>query len=169
MTILHGNIGTSDTYLEFLESFLSTADTEWNNTVAESQSHPPEDVMYIDRLNDISGHGFAVCQRYMASAYPSFGLSKAKALALPPLHSSGTPIVALINSGANYWKHSDEWIDEKRNDKREITLKVLRTALSDAELGYCCSNLVSALVGDSPQPFRRILGYLLDWRSHLIK
>lgn len=169
MTILHTHDQISDTYLEFLESFLSTADTEWDHTETESQRYSPEDTMYIDRLDDISGLGFTVCQRYMASAYPSFGLSKKEALDLPPLHASGTTIVALINAGANYWKHSDEWRDEKHIDMKEKTLGVLRTALTEAELGYCCSNLVSAIVGNSPQPFRRILKHLMDWRSCMIK
>ena len=168
MTILHINNHITDTYQGLLESFLSTVDSEWDHTATESHKYPPEDAMYIERLDDISGLGFTVCQRYMASAFPSFGLSKKEALDLPPFHSSGTTVVALINSGANFWKHSDEWIDENHEYKKEKTLGILRTALSEAEIGSCCSNLVSALVGDSPQPFSRILKYIMDWRSHLI-
>lgn len=169
MTILKTNNHISDTYLNLLESFLHTVDSEWDHTVSESKRYPPDDAMFIDRLDDVAGLGFTVCQRYMVSAYPSFGLSKKDALALPPLHSSGTTIVALINSGANYWKHSDEWRDEKHEYQKDKTVGVLRTALSEAEIGYCCSNLVSALVGNSPQPFSRILKHLMEWRSNLIE
>lgn len=169
MTYLRLDDHIFDPDYELLQDILRTLDHGWDVTAEASKKYSgPDETAFIDRLEYIAGIGLTACQRYIVSTYPYSGNTKQDALLLPPLHPLGPSYVSLINSGANYWKHADEWELEPES-RRKTTLALLNTVLKEEEMGFLCSNLLSVLVGDEPHPFSRLQELLLEWRSELIK
>ena len=169
MTYLRLDDRIYDPDYELLEDILRTLDHGWDVTAeASAKCSGPNEAEFIDRLEYIAGIGLTACQRYIASTYPYSGKNRKAAFLLPPMHSPGTSYVSLINAGANYWKHADEWELEPES-RRKTTLSTLKTALKEEEMGFLCSNLLCTLVGNDPLPFSRIQKLLIEWRTELLK
>ncbi len=118
-----------DLDLTLLEEIVTILDANLERLEREThRSEDPDANGLFDRLEYVSGLGFAACQNYIAACAGRSALRKADALQLGPKHRSGEPMVALVNAAANYWKHSPDW-DAKR------TAPVPRTVGLFASLG----------------------------------
>lgn len=159
----------TDPDYELLQDIFRTLDHAWNTTWAAAEKYrSPGDEPFMDRIEYIAGIGLAACQQYINSKYPLSEIKRPAAISLPPKHPSGPSYAALVDAGANFWKHSDEWAIEPES-KRRRTLEILRTALSEDEMGFLCSNLLCVLVGKESSPFSRLQEKIFEWRSELEK
>ena len=60
-------------------------------------------------VEHLLGVGLVAAQVYLVAAIGEQGASRQIALSIGPRHPSGAAVVQLINQGANFWKHADEW------------------------------------------------------------
>ena len=66
----------------------------------------------------ILGMGFVAAQLYLVSVISECEAPRQQALSLGPRAASGLALAALVNHGANYWKHADEWNPDVSNARR---------------------------------------------------
>ena len=144
-----------------LDSQLDHLDT------AASESPDPDGFGIFDSIDHVSGLGFAACQQYISSIAGLAGIPKHRAIECPPIHSSGHPVVALVNAAANHWKHSSEWSEPP--DKQAVrTLKVLASLDVDVEREHLIWNALYKIVCPERARFGNLLPLLIKWRDELV-
>jgi len=164
--------GVLDYELEFLEELLAVMDARIERVSEEATTVPDPDAWgHLDHLDAAAGLGFVACQQYMSAIAGWFGLTATKnwkqaALAQGPIHSSGARTVALINAGANYWKHHEEWTLPGGQDKlAERTLQTLEATGIRRDQSYLAFSLLAELV--RPPRLSALLSDLIEWREVL--
>jgi hypothetical protein len=127
----------------------------------------PDALGYFDSAEQLTGLGLVACQTYMTAVYGILGIAKRDALLSGPRHSTGSTIVALINHGANYWKHNNEWSVSKDSRQREYTKKAFESVGFPVDLDYPLSGMLTELVAPEYASFAAILDKLEDWVREL--
>lgn len=122
-------------------------------------------------IYDVSDHligvVLAAAQAYLVTAARYHRIDKSQVLSIGPTHSSGQSIARLVNHGANFWKHADEWDWDVSDPRREAILSAFRAVGIDHADRAPLSCLLIAVVGD-PQARLRDLVPLVDaWRAAL--
>lgn len=120
-------------------------------------SGDPDAFGLLDDMEQVIGLGFFRCQHYMVRRRDT---SKGAYVHGPRFRSY--PYAMVINAGANYWKHVDEWPDESELAPfQQSTLDILLDA-GIAHRDYRVSNLLYAL--HPAQRLSRLIPHLVDWR-----
>ncbi len=127
----------------------------------------PDALGYFDSAEHLTGFGLVACQTYMTAAYGILGIAKKDALLVGPRHSTGSTIVSLINHGANYWKHNNEWSVSKNPSQREYTEKAFESVGFPVDLEYPLSGMLTELASPEYASFTPILHKLEDWVREL--
>jgi hypothetical protein len=155
--------------LEFLTELLSVLDERLAALEKEGEaSGDPDGLGYLDRIESVTGLGFVACQQYIHATYPFLSVAtKSEALQKPPMHSSGRPVVEVINAAANYWKHHDEWRSGETKSHEERTRALIRELLP-SPVDYVAANLLYELVRPAPATFGAIVPLLVEWRDGLL-
>lgn len=154
--------------LELLSKLLSVVDQQLDEFEERFQSLEEADAFgEFDWAEHIAGFGFTACQTYIAATYPLSRIAKREALQRGPIQkASGRPVVAILNAGANFWKHHPEWPLE-RSPARE---NAIRTAFEDVgypvDGEYPLSGILTELTAGSAR-FGDILPLLCQWRDEL--
>lgn len=132
--------GISDLDLDLLTPILRFLDSQLKVILTEVAECPNADSFgYFDRLESICGLGLVACQTYMTTTYGQARVAKKTALNLGPRHeASGHSIVSLINHGANFWKHKEEWLLKKtgQDQKKGIATNSTSTDLPMKYAGF---------------------------------
>jgi len=85
-----------DPDLPLLEGVAVFLDAQLNQMQEEARrTGDPDANGVFDRLEHVTGLGFAACQNYIASCAGRSRVSKQRALELGPKHRTGQPLVAL--------------------------------------------------------------------------
>lgn len=131
------------------------------------QTEDPDSYGYFDSAEHLTGLGFVTCQTYMTACYGIIGIKKPKALSIGFKHQSGLCVAEIINNAANYWKHNNEWPNNKNNHHK---LKVSETFDSigfpvDGE--YPLGGILTELSLPHTASFEAILNKLENWASEL--
>ncbi len=143
---------------------------------AIKNSHNPDLDGLCDRGEYFIGQGFIAIQTFVATAYPQTGISKLRALEVPPLVKNNLSFVAAINAGANYCKHMEEW--GLRNAMERNTEALTRPALATIQTikkltpwdDYTCSNLLAVLLNGSERTeLSLLLPLILEWQNNLME
>lgn len=138
-----------------------------------SLSSDPDTDGLFDKGEYYIGVGFSLIQRYISSTYPQLNVKKKDALDLGEKIKSDLSYIKVINAGANYWKHEDEWGLMNCIIKDVNLLKGgAKNTINTIELltpwgSYTCSNLLAVLVGDKEFILSSLLPYLESWRYNL--
>jgi hypothetical protein len=163
-----GEIGDQD--MEQLQELLNVLDYQFaSNIEKRKRSHPPEQNIFWDRLSYIAGLGFVMCQQYINITYPTDAPKRIVALELPPKHSSGYSIVQIINACANYWKHYQEDINYPYGSLNKTTIQTIEKLGEDIENPFLCEGILYKIVETDENPFKKLIGLLIEWRTNLIK
>jgi hypothetical protein len=93
-----------------------------NGLIAKDMNQDHDSGLFGD-AEYLTGIGFAVGQRYITSTCGMLDVNKQEALLLGPKLPNGTTYTSVINSAANYWKHSDEWNFDKLTEQQKKTYK----------------------------------------------
>lgn len=153
--------------LDFLSPLLATFDAQLAKVRMDTAQNGDKDQFeLLDRLDYLAGVGFTACQQYISATHISAGMGREDAFALGPRYRDRT-IIELVNAGANYWKHHEEWPFEPEKRRRSTTSS-LRGAGVDTDGAYVCSDLIDAMVGVVPEPFECLKQHLIQWRRDLI-
>lgn len=161
----------ADFDLEFLTEILQLLDAKLSVLSEDAdQVEDPDMFGHLDRIEYVTGLGFAACQQYitavMRAGKKKFGLS------LGPIHRTGDPVVTIVNAAANFWKHSAEWAslaDPKVEQRREETRKPLRELGVDLQGSYPLSCVLAELVTPLPFGFEVLLPMLVAWRDEWLR
>lgn len=152
-------------HLELLDIEL----TRLNAAIIESTD--PESDGFYDSGEYFIGSGFVAIQRYFTATALGLGLSMEEALDIPPMISPKASLAATINTGANYWKHVEEWlahmnkpIDAKFPRSGQKTLDRLERITLWQE--YTCSNLLAILLNGQRQELSLLLPKIEEWRNN---
>ena len=152
----------------FLELLLRSFDRQLRFVrKAIDEQYGPDSTEYLNQLDYLAGVGFISCQQYITTINRATNLDVEQASKFPPLHVPGISVVTVIQAGANYWKHHEEWSDNNIM-KRRYTIDVLQRAGIDIEGAYVCSDLMDKLCGIEPNPFARLKNLLVEWRNNVI-
>jgi hypothetical protein len=166
--------GIYDGDLAFLKDLVALLDSRldevWQAIVSCSD---PDGMGHCDNGEYVVGMGFIACQRYLASTYSPHGMSKNIALRAGPRHIGGETIARIVNAGANFWKHSDEWDSHSTvfrnpaglNQIQLETIQVIETVTPWAD--YTCANLLAALAAPAEPRLKYLLPQLEAWRDAL--
>lgn len=153
--------------------------------IAKKESIDLDSSGLLDTGEHIVGLAFTACQKYMSSTFRQSGLKKEAAFKLGGNTTSGVSYVYIINAGANYWKHCDEWetitavsvpdsemveIIARDYDRLEkIAKRTINTIQNASSWGdYTCSNLLAAITTTETLSFLPLIPILLEWRNALI-
>lgn len=134
--------------------------------IADMLDYPP-------KAENIFGLGFAAAQVYLVSTLGEYNnssdifLSKDVALSLGPRHHSGITMVNLVNHGANYWKHSDEWSETGSNGQRDRILNTFSSLGIDSY--YPLYQLLEQITGTAQPLLTQICSTLEEWHNSLEK
>ncbi|MDT4969066.1 MAG: hypothetical protein QOJ64_3803 [Acidobacteriota bacterium] len=99
----------------------------------------------------------------MTAAYGILVIAKKDALLAGPKHSTGSTIASLVNHGANYWKHNNEWSVSKNPSQRERTEKAFESVGFPVDVDYPLSGMLTELASPREASFAPILEKLEDW------
>ena len=160
---LNGTARVCDVELDFLEHYLALIDMQLEHLAAEGKaSGDPDGFGIFDEIDSFFGLGFVVCQRYLTATCGWLKVPKPVALAAGPKHSSGMTIVQIINHGANYWKHHEEWSEDRtspRQQRTQAAMKAIHALDSDYPMMTALSEIT---VGNK---FKDALPDLVWWRD----
>lgn len=144
--------------------------TQLNAAITESRD--PVSTGLCDTAEYFIGHGFVAIQRYLTATRTGLGVSVAESFGVPPLMDSGLSLAVAINAGANYWKHTEEWIETiNKSDDADLKGSALKTlqqieAITPWE-EYTCSNLLAVLLDGQALELSRLLPKIEEWRDNL--
>jgi hypothetical protein len=121
---------------------------------------------YPLRYEHLLGVGLVAAQLYLVGVAEERGAPRRQALSIGPRHASGIALVDLINHGANYWKHADEWDYEAPDARRDRILDAFaKVGMADDDISLY--GLLAQVVG-SDQPRLLDLSPILEqWRDAL--
>lgn len=147
-------------YFPDLEAELAELDARLGVLAEGSRvSFDPDGLGIFDAMEQVVGLGFFRCQHYMVRRR---GTAK-KGAYFHGRSLRSYSYAMVINAGANYWKHVDEWGDEAALEPiQKPTLDVLLDA-GVTQRDYRLSNLLWAIHPD--QRLSRLLPHLIDWRD----
>jgi hypothetical protein len=156
-----------DPDLVLLEDVAVFLDARLNQMQEEARrTDDPDATGVFDRLEHVTGLGFAACQNYIVSCSGLNRVSKQRALELGPKHHTGEPMVALVNAAANYWKHSSEWNSMRGPGPGQRTGELF-ASLGVAFSEYCLTTFLYELVRPLPPRFATVVPFLVRWRDDL--
>jgi hypothetical protein len=150
--------GYADGDLSLLKDFLELIDTK----IAEGDKEfrLTRDECAIDAIEYYAGFGFIAIQRYFNSTYPQVMSDKNKALDACP---SG--LMAVLNAGANFAKHSEEWpIDQELSKREQKTLDTFCCGDHDLSWHPYINKLFSLTQSLS---FTNLIPKIEEWRNAL--
>ena len=126
----------------------------------------PDGSGIFDSADYLVGLGLVACQGYLAATYGFLRIGKQEALKKGPMHRSGYTIAELVNHGANFWKHRDEWPVDPNKAGQEHTLAAM-AALGCGGQDYPLTNLLAAIVLPTHGRLQALLSHLEAWRDAL--
>lgn len=145
-----GDFNLLKDFLELIDTKIAEGDKEFKLT---------KDECTLDTIEYYAGFGFIAIQRYFHSTYPQVILDKNKALDACP---SG--LMAVLNAGANFVKHSEEWPIDQELKRREQ--KTLDTFCGQDDLSWHpCANKLFALT--QSLFFINLIPKIEEWRNAL--
>lgn len=161
--------------LYFLGKYIALLDVELSNiSSAIAKTIDPEANGLYDYGEYIAGYGFMAFQQYMTSTYPhAKGCTKRNAFDVGPVvKNTSVTYASILNAGANYWKHQEEWglkniisrnTDELPDNARNTILLIEKITPWD---DYTCVNLLAAMTGGD-LVFSPILSKISEWANNL--
>ena len=117
-------------------------------------------------VEHLLGVGLAAAQVYLVAAIGERGAPRQTALSIGPRHPSGAAVVQLINHGANFWKHADEWDYEVPDGRRDVILRAF-SDLGITEDHYTLIELVKRITGATQPRLTELSPFLEEWRNAL--
>ncbi len=162
----------------FLSRFLCLLDTELIQVTKNIKNSKDPDAdglcLYAEYL---IGLGFMGMQNYIAATYPQAGMNKKKALKIEPNFTEDATFVEIINAGANYHKHQEEWgtinVIEKNliklNKAQVQTIETIQKVTPWDD--YTLSNLLAALINNTNSSEKielsQLLPEIIEWRNNI--
>jgi hypothetical protein len=123
----------------------------------------PDSCGVFDFAEALAGMGFVACQWFLASTHGWYQVDKLSALKLGPRHSSGITIAEIINHGANYWKHNDEWhVGKKKKDAERIIEAFAKLGVNHKD-DYPLTNLLVKINPKQEEQFAPVIPELEKW------
>ncbi|MBF0166935.1 MAG: hypothetical protein HQL45_04825 [Alphaproteobacteria bacterium] len=157
MVYLKCNDDYADFDFNLLKDFLELIDTK----IAEGDNKfkLTKNECVLDTIEYYAGFGFIAIQRYFHSTYPQVMPDKRKALDACP-----NGLMAVLNAGANFAKHSEEWpIDQELGKNAE---KTINTFFGNDDLSnHPCANKLFALT--QSLFFSNLIPIIEEWRNAL--
>ena len=162
-----GDLANLERLLKIVDDELSTID----GLIRESSD--PDSEGLFDRGEYMTGVALTAIQQYIGSTYSQFKINRAAALRLAPNVNPGLTLVSVLNAGANYWKHQDEWglravvtrDVELLGSQAQQTIKIIESLTPWSD--YTCSNLISSLVGNGKVRLMALVPQLILWRQEI--
>lgn len=160
----------ADAELFYLQDFCGMLDSKFkalNDKI--SVARDPERDGLFDYAEYFIGLGFCAMQRYLIDCLDSKGIKKLAGFELGQKTSSGRTYVQLINSLANWWKHSAEWQhfayeDEeiKRSKNEQLTID---DVLEVSDYPYVFSTALVQLSPEGKLVLSDLIPFLVKWRE----
>ena len=159
----------ADADFGFLGRHLKLLDIELVEiSAAIKTSRDPESDGLLDAGEYFIGHGFVAIQRYMTTVCVAAGMGRHGALKLGPRLENSVPFAALVNAGANYWKHIEEWF-ERAFDGEGLQKSAMRTIAQIEAVtvvtDYTCANIMALLPDGQKMVLSALLPYVAEWRG----
>lgn len=156
----------ADAELGYLEELLSCIDKVLSEVHTKIKaSSDPESEGLCDKGEYFIGAGFCAMQRYLVDVLQDKKLDKGIALQLGPKTEEGLPFSVLINSAANYWKHSPEWhiwLEELDERSQKTVDRILKR---DGPVWYPLSEVIASVCNVDEFTLLNYIPILKKWRQ----
>lgn len=160
-----GEQGVIDFELNFLWGLVRVLDGHLADLEEHGrQSGDPDQSGFLDSMEHTTGFAFVACQRYLTAIAGELRVAKADALDAGPVHGSGRTVASLVNHGANYWKHVEEWSPDASERGWDRTLAAV-VALANDRSDYPLISFLSELVAPAQSRFGALVPRLEEWRE----
>jgi hypothetical protein len=167
MFLTSGNKVVADFDLDFVSGLFRLIDTRLDKLDADAEQSPdPDSYGVFDAFEATTGLGFVAAQQYLVATYGFLKIRRKQALDVGPTHTSGTPLVAIINHAANYWKHRGEWDCAENAKNKRITIDGLSGLGISIGRDYVLSSVLSAITSNQAR-FSALIPSLETWRDKL--
>jgi hypothetical protein len=148
----------------FMENVFSFADTQLDSLdeLIKKDIRVDGDSSFFDDAEYLHGIGFVAGQRYITSVCATLKVKRKWALSIGPKPKNRTTYASVVNTAANYWKHSDEWDFNDLTDLQKSTLEAIKSldvAVSERE-GCVTTNIMHQL---GLNKFSDLAARLKDW------
>jgi hypothetical protein len=154
-----------DQELLFLSELLNDLDkkvVEVSNRI--SKSPKSESNGLTDRGEYFIGVGFCVIQQYLTDTLTLTGVRKKSAFDIGPRYSEEHSFISVVNAGANWWKHSAEWVGQETTNSLSTDTQRIISETAES-IDYPLSNVLAKLLGTNKITLSALLPNLLVWRS----
>ncbi len=151
-----------DVDLNSLTSFVNLID----DRIAALHDSPESFELVVDNLEYMTGLGFVACQGYLTATMGCVS-DKAALLACGPKHRTGESMATLVNACANFWKHCDEWPENKLSPAQQRTADRVGCLGINRESSYPMATALGELVDPQRPRFAGLLDCLTRWRVEL--
>ena len=162
-----GDLANLERLLKIIDDDLSSID----GLIRESSD--PDSEGLFDRGEYMAGVALTAIQQFIGATYSQFKINRTTALRLAPIVNPGLSLVSVLNAGANYWKHQEEWgltvvvsrDVELLGSQAQQTIRIIETLTPWSD--YTCSNLISSLVGNGKVKMMALVPRLILWRQEI--
>jgi hypothetical protein len=122
---------------------------------------------YGATIEQLLGVALAAAQVYIVAVSNYHRTAKEQTLDLGPTHASGHAIARLINHGANFWKHADEWNWDALTDRAKRIIGVFRDldAIEPPSFDLSLLRFVSNVTASSSPDLEGLRRLLEQWRT----
>lgn len=117
-------------------------------------------------IEQLLGVGLAAAQVYLTSAMREQKAPRKDALSLGPRHPCGHTIAQLVNYGANFWKHGDEWDYDLPDKRRDAILRAF-AVVGIPEDHWKLLELIPKITGGTQPRLADLQPLLEEWRLAL--
>ena len=134
---------------------------------------PEMRLLYEETIEQLLGVALASAQVYIAAVSRYHGVAKDKTIGLGPTHTSGRTIASLVNHGANFWKHADEWNWDALDDRAKRIVSACRdldaiySDTNDPRSDISLVRFVSSLTGSNSADLQSLRHLLEQWRTSI--
>lgn len=159
-----------DAELFYLQDFCWMLDSKLKTLSDKiSVARDPENDGLFDYAEYFIGLGFCAMQRYLIDCLDSKGIKKRAGFELGQKTSSGRTYVQLINSLANWWKHSAEWqhfaYEDEEIKRSKGEQRTIDDVLEISDYPYVFSTALVQLSPEGRLVLSDLIPFLVKWRD----
>jgi len=154
------------------------------DAVTRSLKSLPEDkpqwfdgLFILEHAEELVGVAFVAAQVYLSGTVSDLSKVAGQELHKSDLLHRGDVVdvfpsvckVEILDAGANYWKHHEEWEDWKPNRWNRRTIEILAKVKVDRETEFPCHTIATLLGGDDYTDLDWLMETVSVWRRNAME
>lgn len=153
-----------DDEINRLVKVLNLIDKDIIEVISETNTLPNSNCCHkYEHVEYLIGYGFVAIQRYISETLMFTEITKKNAPKVQLKFIEKHSLIEVINAGANYWKHSPEWVNQCDDFLSKNTRQILDDICDETD--FPLSELLIMLGGADGLRLSGLIPQLLEWRD----